>query len=1207
MACESKKISELTEACQVNPNDILPIVQDGTNKYVKVKDLLKGKCGDDTQEDDCCCSKALSKAVTALDFSRTAMDLANKAFDKACQVDTKLGALEQRVTELEQIICNIQSQITQIFNRFDQLEDGLTVTVVTTSETTLDKHEIKQGGITKGIIQVLRPTSNINQNGQGLPADAWQVRLALDGLKSEVTKNLTFVSGKFNNPGLTYNGTSPVSVNIPTALSQLDNDGNFLEGVRGHDGNLVQVVNHIAELGPLPTATSTVIGGIKVGYSQSGKKYPVKLDSNNKAYIDLTNLPTGAENLDDLGDVDLTSPQNGDILYFDGTNWINVPFEDLIGQNCEAIKACFSTENFNVAPLVVTLEYNERVANFAVTSSGAWKIQKVTSGDNVFTASIQDNVHQNPGTHSLDISAGSDNTTGQDREVEWDVIPWITVPGLIETQRIKVIQKAQAAPPTPTEITVTPTRVETTEGTPISTDLTASTTCTDNTLLIDSTHLVSGITATVTNNNTKIHVEVAATVPAGTYSFTVSDNCGSTPVTVTVKVNPVGQVTVTYVGSNVEGLPSGNEELATIGSNYTRGNIQPASGYRITNVGFTPTGGTFNNGTVSIPNIQTNVTVEITTEAITPGTYTITYTGDTDKVDTGLPSGNQTTVSAGSSYSNTITPISGYQFSNIGVSPSGTGDPSTGDISISQVNADTTITITASQTSNIFDNLNFGVNKLEFNAFGVVEERFVNSSTSIPLDPAVSNPYEASTYTNGAPCYEAILGTWDEVDDALSGLGIADVLSSQYQQVPSQHDLNWFKDPTQVQARLAELKEHLNLDYTTYAILQPNMDQGTLVPAEYGQKQSASNDKPFYLVVTEDTSSIQQLSDAWDANIKIQLWCQPTDFSNATTPTSEVTEAHYEWRSPYAPYSDYYIGIAFEKGTTKMETYLIGLEREAYKLHPGAGLYQAEDVINNVYYTGETFEWKISDGSVYNNSDYTVSQNPTIAAFTSTTVDGVEVPYYNATVIDGNGNICTGVQSQIVHESGRYYLQITNFPQIETLYKLRIVSAAVGGNFGPDLQWECYLFVTETGTPTVAGVTPLNQEEYANNGGYFGDGGISYATRHAGVDSTNYSGSTSNLRIGSGYAVQILDNQAVQSITITTGSQDERSLTISRANFYAWGSESNYRSTLDTTCAQLEQTGPLAPPAIFYGTMGADNIIEIIIPFLSTYTKVTFS
>ena len=951
MACESKKISELTEACQVNPNDILPIVQDGTNKYVKVKDLLKGKCGDDTQEDDCCCSKALSKAVTALDFSRTAMDLANKAFDKACQVDTKLGALEQRVTELEQIICNIQSQITQIFNRFDQLEEGLTVTVVTTSETTLDKHEIKQGGITKGIIQVLRPTSNINQNGQGLPADAWQVRLALDGLKSEVTKNLTFVSGKFNNPGLTYNGTSPVSVNIPTALSQLDNDGNFLEGVRGHDGNLVQVVNHIAELGPLPTATSTVLGGIKVGYSQSGKKYPVKLDSNNKAYIDLTSLPTGAENLDDLGDVDLTSPQNGDILYFDGTNWINVPFEDLIGQNCEAIKACFSTENFNVAPLVVTLEYNERVANFAVTSSGAWKIQKVTSGDNVFTASIQDDVHQNPGTNlPLVITANSDNTTGQDREVEWDVIPWITVPGLIETQRIKVIQKAQATPPTPTDRTITY-------------NISGGQT---NSIKVNNEVVGNGgqktapdgsnYTVPIVSNDPGYRI-ANVTPSAGTYNngtLTINPITSDVTVQVVLEEIPAGTHNVTYVvdgdASKITNLPN-SPVTVTNGQSYT---YTPTieQGYEIPTNGvtFNPNGnGSYDGTTITIPQgvtTDTTVTIRVVAESQT----SITVNPDTITVPQG-----QTTTNNEIEVSTTCT---GGQI-NVRNLPTGiTAVEENGHLKITvqssvaagqyqfEVYDDcgNTHTVTVNVQASWLDNINLGVNGNQFNAFGIIEERF-NANSSVAIDPAVSNPYQASTYTNGATTYDVNLG-----------------------QGPST-DINYLKDHLYLRQQVVTGNEGV---FDTSQYRETKLSD---FDSSYEQKPSGSNYRyPFTADINLDGNN----------NVILSIACLPTDFADSdsivitntdnSTYSSQEVKGSYVVRALTLELMDDNDNII--DSTPSWDT---NFSREIYcnKLFPSKS--------NNCYgisgYISSSDTFQITSGYYQNNQDSTSDRTTPLAAW----------------------------------------------------------------------------------------------------------------------------------------------------------------------------------------------------------------------------------
>jgi hypothetical protein len=50
--------------------------------------------------------------------------------------------------------------------------------------------------------------------------------------------------------------------------------------------------------GNLSSATTSRIGGIKLGYTGTGKNYPVKLDSNSKAYVEINGTigatgPTG--------------------------------------------------------------------------------------------------------------------------------------------------------------------------------------------------------------------------------------------------------------------------------------------------------------------------------------------------------------------------------------------------------------------------------------------------------------------------------------------------------------------------------------------------------------------------------------------------------------------------------------------------------------------------------------------------------------------------------------------------------------------------------------------------------------------------------------------------------------------------------------------------------------------------------------------------
>ena len=112
------------------------------------------------------------------------------------------------------------------------------------------------------------------------------------------------------------------------------------------------------------------------------------------------------------------------------------------------------------------------------------------------------------------------------------------------------------------------------------------------------------------------------------------------------------------------------------------------------------------------------------------------------------------------------------------------------------------------------------------------------------------------------------------------------------------------------------------------------------IPAEYEQKSGASNEFPFYIVIAEDTDSITDLNNFWDAHVYVQLWCQPTSFP-VTHPDDEVPEAHYIWRNSRT-YDHLIIGLVWEYEDTedpsnnyRMVTYNLNeLEREGYKLSP---------------------------------------------------------------------------------------------------------------------------------------------------------------------------------------------------------------------------------------------------------------------------------
>ncbi|EKC66595.1 hypothetical protein OBE_05857, partial [human gut metagenome] len=73
---------------------------------------------------------------------------------------------------------------------------------------------------------------------------------------------------------------SPISFTLPAASTRAGlmsaADKTKLDGIANNANNY-----------SLPTASSTTKGGITLGYSQSGKNYPVALDGNGKAYVNV--------------------------------------------------------------------------------------------------------------------------------------------------------------------------------------------------------------------------------------------------------------------------------------------------------------------------------------------------------------------------------------------------------------------------------------------------------------------------------------------------------------------------------------------------------------------------------------------------------------------------------------------------------------------------------------------------------------------------------------------------------------------------------------------------------------------------------------------------------------------------------------------------------------------------------------------------------
>lgn len=84
-----------------------------------------------------------------------------------------------------------------------------------------------------------------------------------------------------------------------------------------------------------PTSSATVLGGIKVGYTTSGKNYKVQLDSSGNAYVNVpwtdNNTAYNEATADTLGLVKIGYASNGKnyaVLLANGKMYVNVPWTD---------------------------------------------------------------------------------------------------------------------------------------------------------------------------------------------------------------------------------------------------------------------------------------------------------------------------------------------------------------------------------------------------------------------------------------------------------------------------------------------------------------------------------------------------------------------------------------------------------------------------------------------------------------------------------------------------------------------------------------------------------------------------------------------------------------------------------------------------------------------------------------------------------------
>lgn len=110
------------------------------------------------------------------------------------------------------------------------------------------------------------------------------VDLAIYAKKTDTVKNISFSTyGSTNTKILKIVKADDSINNVTIPIASIDGYGFMDESDKRKLDGIANNANNYS----LPTASSTIKGGITLGYSQSGKNYPVVLDSTGKAYVNV--------------------------------------------------------------------------------------------------------------------------------------------------------------------------------------------------------------------------------------------------------------------------------------------------------------------------------------------------------------------------------------------------------------------------------------------------------------------------------------------------------------------------------------------------------------------------------------------------------------------------------------------------------------------------------------------------------------------------------------------------------------------------------------------------------------------------------------------------------------------------------------------------------------------------------------------------------
>lgn len=234
----------------------------------------------------------------------------NNKLDKA-EWDVAMATIQQRITELENTSGSTGEPVDLSgFITREQLSTALANIDWTQVSPNLSGY-VKNGSLLGTINGVaFNQGSSITISGTGSGSTSYKVT------------GLSYNNGLLT---LTQDNNSSISVNIPTGSTVDLSNYVTKSGLKTINGNsLIGSGNiQVGEGGSsftLEPATATTLGGIKIGYAQSGRNYPVQLDANNNAYVNVPWYPgeAGESSYDDSEVRGLISQLESDLNQLSG-------------------------------------------------------------------------------------------------------------------------------------------------------------------------------------------------------------------------------------------------------------------------------------------------------------------------------------------------------------------------------------------------------------------------------------------------------------------------------------------------------------------------------------------------------------------------------------------------------------------------------------------------------------------------------------------------------------------------------------------------------------------------------------------------------------------------------------------------------------------------------------------------------------------------